>query len=419
MSDKIFRKVSLERLTSPEQLDKLLKITSSKTWVMIYAIFLFILITLIWSIFGRIPYKVNGSGILMRSGGIVNISHISAGRITEIKVAAGDTVQKGDVIARISQPDLVNQLNEYLQKLNEMENDKTRSTTYSQMDNSLQLSYLSQEERNVDAIIKSDTEQLAFLESKLKTLRDLEKEGGVSKQVVEDVESKYTALKQKISDTKNSIGQIQYKKSQTRQETEKEQLSMDRNVVELKRKISTLEDTINYNSNVISPYSGRVVEVMMNEESLFNPGMTIISIEPSGIGLKNLEAVVFVPFQEGKRIKVGMDVQVCPSIVKKEEYGFIYGRVTYVSNYPATIDGMMRVIGNDNIVKSMSNIGPSIEIHVDLIPSSKTESGFKWSSPKGPQLKLQTGTLCAGSIVVEEQPPIKLVIPTIRAFLGL
>ena len=418
MSDKIFRKVSLERLASPEQLDKMLTVTSSRTWVMIGAIFLFLLVTLIWGILGRIPYKVNGTGILMKSGGIVNISHISGGRITEIKVAPGDFVQKGDVIARISQPDLVNQLNEAIQKLNETESDKSKSATYSEKDQNLQLSYFTQEERNINSLIKSDMEQLAFLETKLKTLKDLEKEGGVSKQVVEEAESKYVALKQKISDTKNSISQIQYKKSQAKQETEKQQTSLDRNVIELRRKIMNIEDTLNYYSNVVSPYSGRIVEVMMNEESLFNPGMTLASIEPSGIGLKNLEAVVFVPFQEGKRIKTAMDVQVTPSVVKKEEYGFIYGRVTYVSNYPATVDGMMKILGNDNVVKSLANIGPSIQVNIDLIPSSKTESGFKWSSPKGPQLKLQTGTLCSGSIVVQE-PPIQLVIPTLRKFFGL
>jgi len=56
---------------------------------------------------------------------------------------------------------------------------------------------------------------------------------------------------------------------------------------------------------------------------------------------------------------------------------------------------------------------------VDLVPSSRTVSGFKWSSPKGPPLVMQSGTICSAQIIERKQPPITLVIPVIKKFFGV
>ncbi len=58
----------------------------------------------LWSIFGAFTVKVDGMGMIMDSAGVVNVSHISDGKIKQIYVHSGSKIKKGDLIARMEQP---------------------------------------------------------------------------------------------------------------------------------------------------------------------------------------------------------------------------------------------------------------------------------------------------------------------------
>ena len=50
----IFRKKSLERVTSPEQLNDYIKVTTPSVWMIMFATLVLIVGTLFWAVFGRI-----------------------------------------------------------------------------------------------------------------------------------------------------------------------------------------------------------------------------------------------------------------------------------------------------------------------------------------------------------------------------
>ena len=50
----IFRKKSLERVTSPEQLDDYIKVTTPSVWMILFATLLLIAGTFFWAVFGKI-----------------------------------------------------------------------------------------------------------------------------------------------------------------------------------------------------------------------------------------------------------------------------------------------------------------------------------------------------------------------------
>jgi HlyD family secretion protein len=179
-----------------------------------------------------------------------------------------------------------------------------------------------------------------------------------------------------------------------------------------------MEQNLIFQTNVISPSTGRVLEVMINEGALISPGMTIISLEPTGQWVKNIQAVLYVS-SAGRNLEPGMEALISPATIKKEEYGFIRGRVTSVSEYPASFQGMMKKLGNENLVQTLIQTGPVIEVNIDLVSSSKTISGFKWTSKEGPPFQIQTGTVCIGTIIERTQRPISLVIPMLRKITGI
>jgi HlyD family secretion protein len=148
-------------------------------------------------------------------------------------------------------------------------------------------------------------------------------------------------------------------------------------------------------------------------------GTPILSLELIGSQIMDLQGAIYLSPFEGKRVKKGMEVQISPATVRQEEYGFIKGRVVSVSEFPSTYEQINRLLKNDVLVKDLMSDGAPIQVMVDLIPDEKTVSGFKWSSPAGPPIRLNTGTMCSASIIVEKRHPISLVIPVFKkAVLG-
>jgi HlyD family secretion protein len=113
-----------------------------------------------------------------------------------------------------------------------------------------------------------------------------------------------------------------------------------------------------------------------------------------------------------------MLVRVAPSTVKREEYGAMLGRVAWVAEFPSTSRGMTRLLGNEALVTKLMEQGPPIQVNVALTPDPVTPTGYRWSSSKGPSLKISSGTLASGDVVVRQDRPISLVIPTLREKLG-
>lgn len=102
--NKIFSREALNKLRSPEKLDTLLPITTPINWMALIAIGILLFSVILWSIFGAFTVKVDGMGMIMDSAGVVNVSHISDGKITQIYIHSGSQVKKGDLIARMEQP---------------------------------------------------------------------------------------------------------------------------------------------------------------------------------------------------------------------------------------------------------------------------------------------------------------------------
>ncbi|MDX2213495.1 MAG: hypothetical protein SFY66_09420 [Oculatellaceae cyanobacterium bins.114] len=97
----IFRQESLERLSSPEQLDQLMQIVHSRSWLSLAALGSLVGLAVVWSIWGRIPIMVTGRGVLVHptttSTELVGVAYFERGE--------GDRIQPGMEIMII--PDVV------------------------------------------------------------------------------------------------------------------------------------------------------------------------------------------------------------------------------------------------------------------------------------------------------------------------
>jgi len=117
-SRELFRPEALERLRSPDQLDKLFAPTTPVGWIALATVLLLVLSALVWSVFGVMATKVAGSGVIIDSAGVVNITHIAGGRLREVRVDVGDRVRQGQVVAVVEQPSIEAQIAKINREMN-------------------------------------------------------------------------------------------------------------------------------------------------------------------------------------------------------------------------------------------------------------------------------------------------------------
>lgn len=117
----LFQSDSLQRLSSPEKLDQLLRVVKPQSWLSLLSVGMVIGVATIWSIYGRIPVTVEGKGILIYPRQVVPLQSTSAGQVLSLNVKVGDVVKKGQLLATLDQTELQKQLQQQRSKLAEIE----------------------------------------------------------------------------------------------------------------------------------------------------------------------------------------------------------------------------------------------------------------------------------------------------------
>ncbi|HAA37764.1 MAG TPA: hypothetical protein DCE00_02705 [Firmicutes bacterium] len=112
METGLFRKSTLERISSPEQLNEYIKITHPGVWGVLLACLALLIAVGFWGFYGNIPDTVRARGIIFPQHGVASVIPAAGGRISNLRVKVGDFVQAGQIIAVIPQEDLIRQINE-------------------------------------------------------------------------------------------------------------------------------------------------------------------------------------------------------------------------------------------------------------------------------------------------------------------
>src|SRR5690606_1612193 len=91
--------------------------------------------------------------------------------------------------------------------------------------------------------------------------------------------------------------------------------------------------------------------------------------------------------------------------------GFIRGRVLDVAPIPSSREGIMRRLKNATLVDTLVASGAPFEVEIELEADPASNSGFRWSSGKGPEMSIDAGTITMADVVVERRRVISLVLP--------
>jgi HlyD family secretion protein len=414
MTSSLYRKQALRRFSSPERTDHLLQITANWAWLALIALATVIISALAWSIFATVPTNVTGSGIvLLDMEGTSAVVARETGALNEIVAPPGTYVHKGDVIARISMDDVLQQVQSARVSLANAKEEKRQLEAFYK-------SYVSNQEK----VYERQRKEYVGL------LKDLEARVAARQRIFDGMaklrESKYVSVVQEESAREQMMSVVQ-QRQQTRvsalqvdiqEQTALNQRTHDLNVatnneIQAQNQLNDLKERLRLGSEIRASEDGTVIQFPAQLHTIVSAGTTVALLS---FGTRRTAAVIYVPATQGKLIVKGMRANVSPTTMRPEKYGNIVGSVRSVAAYPATPNDMMRILNNQTLVNGFSQSGPPLEVWIDLKTDPTTPSGLAWTSAVGPPTRITSGTIATANVVVQNDPPITLIVPFLRRF---
>src|SRR5258708_6359282 len=416
MNTNLFRKVSLERLASPEQLDQLLRVTSPKGWVGLSALFLLLATAVVWAFAGSIATKASGQGVIVRTGGVLSVVSRGSGLILSLDVKVGDKIRANQIVARIAEPVLVEKMKASHEALAEARQARQRSLEIRKNGTRLSQEALQRERANALRQVKELEEQAKLAAEDIPVEEQLLAKGLVTKQQTIATRQKLIGIQGQIASMQAQIKQLDAQQLSLDAANLQADAEMQARISNLDRDVAGMEQEVNLAENVVSPYVGEVLEVKVDAGGAVAGGQPTLRIRPDA---HNLELLAYLPSAQAKDVNNGMEVQASPATIKREEFGFMKGKVVYVSDYPVTSAALMRNFQNEMLVTALTANGPVTEIRLVLEVYPSVSSGFHWSTPKGAPVVISSGTICNIDIVTRRPKPATLPLPYAKENLGL
>ena len=370
----LFRKTALDALSTPEQLNQPLELMRPTQWVLLISLTVFSATILLWSIFGRIPIRISGKGVLIKPNSLTVVQSETNGQIINLSAEVSDCLNKGDLMASIDPVSQDIEIKAAQLRLNQM---------------------ISQDSTQ-DAL---GDKQLKQLQSDIGRVKHLSKEGALSTD--------------EINRRNRELTQLQY-------EMEAANSQREQNVKEQQNQILSRQEEIERTSLIRAPISGCVVDRGIHRGEVVQPGATLFTLQKKG-NSEDLESLAFFPAKDGKRLKVGQRLRVSPTTTKQQRHGGIEGSIAKISLLPIRDEAIVKRLGVRSLLDSVSSQQGAalIEVSTTLERDAGTPSGYDWGGSIGPSMQLTAGTTTKVRVLVEERRPISYIIPILRDLTGI
>lgn len=411
----MFRKAALAKLSSTEQLDSLMQVTTPQSWIVLTAALALIGAGLVWGLAGRTAERISGAGILMKAGGIFAIESRGTGIIKDVFVNVGDEVKEGQVVLRVTQRETSAEIRQTEALLADLRVNRARSMELIQRNRDAELKSQTEERQRLAKSADALRNQIQFLEGRLRAQTEAADHGLITRDQVQATAQELEGARSSLVANQAQTTQLNARGAATRNQTDQSVFTLDQEIRRSERQLEMTKLRYTEGTEVASPYSGKVVSRLVDPGQEIRSGMAALYLE---LTQQPLQAVAFIPLQ-GARIRPGMVVQMSPEGITWEEYGYMLGVVEAVNQGPANPDAMNRILRNQTLIQQFTAAGSVYEVKVRPLADPTTPSGFKWTSRQGPPMRIDSGTLLRVQIRVQDKRPIELVIPTMRQWLGI
>lgn len=159
---------------------------------------------------------------------------------------------------------------------------------------------------------------------------------------------------------------------------------------------------------VKSEFSGAAYSVCVQKGSYVSAGTKLIEIREKSTADSGY-VYCYVPLEQARQIKAGMEVMIYPNYLNTKEYGHMTGTVESVSEFILNRGDLEAQMGDSDMIDQLLSGQFMIGVRCELELDENSENGYHWSNKKGNTLELTNGTMVNVDIVVEEKTPVELL----------
>jgi HlyD family secretion protein len=412
--ERLFRTKALSRHATPEGLDTVLEITTTKGWIALAACGAVLGAALIWGVFGRVPESVAGQGIMVGESGVYRVQSLGAGRVDSMLVSPGTRVTRGQTIAVLAQPELRTALQQRSIALRALRDNLASTETLLASDRAFELASIAQQQTQATEAVQAAAERLTYLDARIASEQRALERGLITADQAQSTIALRAETKLLQLSTIARQQELSARAVQLQVESNQRLFDLTREVTQAANDSARLAAQLDASARITSAFDGVVVEQLADVGQPVENGSTIVTVEPAGTLTRVL---MFIPL-EGRRIEAGMRVEMVPGGVKPEETGYFLGTVDGVSDAPLSGTALDRYLKNEVLVDQFTEGGGAYLVNVSVQADSTTVSGYKWTSRTGAPIAFGSGTLVTGKIIVRETRPVALIIPALKRWLG-
>ena len=150
-------------------------------------------------------------------------------------------------------------------------------------------------------------------------------------------------------------------------------------------------------SFLTSTLNGLVISTKTDNESFeaFDP---IVSVVKEGRSKETgrTQLIAYADNEAQRDLRIGMEAQVWPADEKRDEIGYVRGRINQVVRYPADADEVRQTLKSDILAKRLLQQGDVVyEVRIDLLPSPEDPTRYDWSFGEPADVSMGIGTYCS------------------------
>lgn len=163
-------------------------------------------------------------------------------------------------------------------------------------------------------------------------------------------------------------------------------------------------------STVTAPREGVVIQTLQ-PGSAFKAGEPVAWLLPQTRQMAGREMLCYVTYGDLRKLKNGQQVQVTPANLERENWGYAYGKVVGIEQYPTTREEIVGRIKLDPLASFIPSDQPVYEVRVVL---DEKDGTLVWSREKSRGVKVTGGALCNIQVVTEKKPVWRVLAGTVK-----
>ena len=397
-------------LSSPEQLQEAIQITSPMSRLAVAALAFVVVAVSLWAVFGTVRTRVRGDGLIAyHDAQRVDIVSHTEGYLVALLVRQGDQVARGDIVARI-------------------ENETIRQRhARALLDQGQMRREIATLERERDADIEELTRlaegrraSLARRISSGEALIELLDERMRGAEADAARRDDLPALRQQVLDlaydlerSRSDLAELDVLQSERSNEWRRSIRQARQRLTDRRAELARLTAEMETLLEIRAATDGEIVEVLAGVGTFLHPndGIYQMTNRVSGLFVN-----AFFSADAAELIEPGMPVQVSLSMLNLQDFGSLRGVVSGVSRFRLSSDALMTVLGNEQLVERFSRSGAPLAVEIGL--STRAEGGYEWTTGRAAPFEVAPGMLVTVSVAIREQRPITLVMPALLRVLG-